>query len=294
MDNNKLDKNTEPRFTLRYVHPPFPAGIANINSHVRADGTFRLPRFNWSPNFANCPTEILYNQIIVMSGSREGDYDIADTAVGLPGIPVGRTWHHLYNFHIDVQTQNPICNMQLIYEDTHYNSIPHCGSCIQYYEYYNHGYNYDRVHKNIDKKITFSENLEIPKYTENQIVDFENSVLSRYNLKLAPFIRQAYITGKFTFPKKTRERFHHFIYLSEKDGLINSIKSDNVSHLMLSIEYILKGDQEKRIAYPSQTAVPFGLDPFGNIFYADQIDGKDVIWFYDHESDNPNNTWFII
>jgi hypothetical protein len=131
--------------------------------------------------------------------------------------------------------------------------------------------------------IKFSYGLKIPQYSEKQIMDFEDVVLSQYNLSFPYILRQIYLHKfdllKINFMPEIEERIHCFAYLSEKEKLLKNMARS------ISIELMLKNNQ---ITPPSQTAVPFGLDPFGNIFYADQIDGKDVIWFYDHEQDDPN------
>jgi RNA recognition motif-containing protein len=121
--------------------------------------------------------------------------------------------------------------------------------------------------------------LEVPQYSESQIAAFENTVLARYNRRFPRLLRELFLgrldirTIKVVPP--IEDSLHCFARMSE----------EGIRAREMSVEHLIRG-MERGITSPSPTAVPFGLDPGGNVFWADELDQTDVIWFYDHESDD--------
>ncbi|MDR0691141.1 MAG: SMI1/KNR4 family protein, partial [Streptococcaceae bacterium] len=126
-------------------------------------------------------------------------------------------------------------------------------------------------------RVIFSEKIEIPKYTNEQLLHFEEEVLSKYGLRIPPFLSDTYLTGKnflekgFTSSDIDAE-FDFYALLTEKE-----------SNDKISIEAILKVNSETGIVSPTRTALPFGIDACGNLFYADvNAKNEPVVWFHDH------------
>jgi A nuclease of the HNH/ENDO VII superfamily with conserved WHH/Pretoxin HINT domain len=75
-------------------------------------------------------------QRIPYTGSRDGDFDVANFKAGFEETPDGYTWHHLDDY-------DPITNsgtMQLVRSDAHLQTLPHTGGVAQYQTIHNSGY----------------------------------------------------------------------------------------------------------------------------------------------------------
>lgn len=94
---------------------------------------------------------------IEMTGTRAGDFEIANSRVGLTGSEsptfldannnmIAFTWHHLDDFSFNVVTQKWECTIQLVYRNAHGGSgcvgMGHTASPKQYYNYFGYGYGY--------------------------------------------------------------------------------------------------------------------------------------------------------
>jgi hypothetical protein len=78
--------------------------------------------------------------------------------------------------------------------------------------------------------------------------------------------------------------FDFYTWLSKEEGIKNGFKApDGKLHPEASMEYILEICKNTGEVPPTSTAVPFGGDACGNLFYANRVDGRDVVWFNDHE-----------
>jgi hypothetical protein len=139
-------------------------------------------------------------------------------------------------------------------------------------------------------KLEYNTNSLINKlYTEKEIQSFEN-------LKniLFPNLMKNIYTGKIdikalVFTGNSEELLFFILPISDSDCIFGEV----------SIEYILEMrnnfDPNKRIVVelPNKTAVPFGYDPFGNIFY---MDSDNNIWFENHEQieDDKRYSLFVL
>lgn len=62
------------------------------------------------------------------TGSRKGDFRLANAKFGLESVPDGYVWHHLDNYNVTDNTMT----LELIEENAHKAAIPHAGACAQY------------------------------------------------------------------------------------------------------------------------------------------------------------------
>jgi hypothetical protein len=56
-------------------------------------------------------------------------------------------------------------------------------------------------------EITFRDDLEVLRYTEEELTDFETNSLSKYQLKIPSFLRQTLITSKNFLEKKIKFKY---------------------------------------------------------------------------------------
>lgn len=99
---------------------------------------------NGGPTFA--ATEHLYPAAqgqrnivkIELTGSRRGDYRLANEEGKFPEIPVGYMWHHVDDF----DPKTGMASLELVHQDAHWATLPHAGSVAQYKKH--HGVRYKR------------------------------------------------------------------------------------------------------------------------------------------------------
>ncbi|MDR0691142.1 MAG: SMI1/KNR4 family protein [Streptococcaceae bacterium] len=276
-----IKKQKKENKNVKWIRP-YPVPVISIDTNI--EGIFR-----YSPDFQNCPNEpynLKASIIIKMQGSRSEDYAKAEEKGLIKHVSGITTWHHVWV----KGTFNDECVMQLVSTRGHGGTRPHSGACKQYALKYNKPYGVISGNSANLGKITYSPNLKIPIYTKDAISEFERKVLSQYSLKIPPFLSNTYLTGKnflekgFTTPDIViNAEFDFYALLTEQE-----------SKDKISIEYILKENSKKEaVPPPTKTALPFGIDACGNLFYADlNAKNEPVVWFHDHEDYNAN-TMFI-
>lgn len=65
---------------------------------------------------------------IEATGKRTSDFDAANKAMGLDETPEGYVWHHVDDYNVEDGT----ITLELVDDEAHNASKPHCGGCAQY------------------------------------------------------------------------------------------------------------------------------------------------------------------
>ena len=74
---------------------------------------------------------------IEATGSRNGDFDVANAKFGFKEVPDGYVWHHVDDYNVEKNT----FTLELVRGDAHNAAKPHLGACAQYDAVHGPSYN---------------------------------------------------------------------------------------------------------------------------------------------------------
>jgi hypothetical protein len=313
VENKEGSKDT--RWGMNYFADPELIVMGVRYTHcVASIKTGRPAQFAYSPFFCrdteiNNANAVIAETTINLTGSRILDYGVANIESGVfTNQPRGTSWHHVWmditirydstrNGRITYDATNWQapghwnCEsvMQLVNTSLHAKTCAHAGSACQYSILM--GGNYGRINDKLSDsrefELVYSKDIYIPKYTENDIIKFQND----NKIKLQGLIHDIYTRKTDILKQKFYSNNSGDCEIWYVLPLFDPHSTSLDINRYISVEEIYNIQKTNKQNLVLLDYIPFAIDRFGNMFYMKNgnLSNDGIIYFYDHEMNKMSN-----